>query len=483
MPSLRRLTPASVFGLVTLASIGVLLCLLMLAPPDGNERAPLMQFVGRLHPLAVHLPIALLILVPLLELAGKTQRFSHLSSAPSFVLGIATIGSIVAAGLGWCLARSGGYSGALVTQHMWAAVTTAAGAWLCWRLRLQADLPRPYALALFATVAFVSFTGYRGGQLTHGETHLTEYMPRPMAALLGVSNSVEVPGNSPNGGPETFYGARIQPILAQRCVACHGRNKHKANLRLDSFEAVMHGGKHGPVIKAGDIRSSELFRRITLPPSDDNFMPSERRALSVSDIKLIEEWIAAGASGTLPSDAIHDTGSGTSSVADVTFEDVDPVAVAKQRAGIAFTVARLQQQLPNVLEYQSRGSADIVVNAAWMQSRFGDNELAVLAPIADHIVTADFSSTSITDKSASGIAAMKHLRVLRLMHTHIGDVSMRSLGPLSELESLSLFDTPVTLAGLDALARLPKLQRIYVNGTKVPAGARMPEEIGRKLIF
>ena len=53
------------------AAIVLLLILLIYAPPDGRERAELAQFFGRLHPLAVHIPIALLLLVPILECAAQ----------------------------------------------------------------------------------------------------------------------------------------------------------------------------------------------------------------------------------------------------------------------------------------------------------------------------------------------------------------------------------------------------------------------------
>jgi len=485
MISLHRLSATNLFGLVTLTAIGVLACLLLFAPPDGTERAQLMQFLGRFHPLAVHLPIALLILVPVLEIAGKTERFSYLLPACTFVLGVAIIGAIVAMALGWCLGRSGGYSGPLVKQHMWAAITSAAGVWLCWRLHVGTGAPKAkmYYVSLIATVAVVAFAGYRGGQLSLGENHLTEYMPAPLAGLLGVSNPVGVAINSANGGPETFYGAQVQPIFVKNCVSCHGRNKHKSGLRLDSFDALMRGGKHGLVIKAGDSKSSELFRRITLPPSDHDFMPSERQPLVAGDVKMIEQWISAGASGTLHRDAVHDEGSSTSAVAEVIFENVDAAAVAKQRATIALVVEQLQRRLPNVVDYRSRGSSEIVVNAAWMQSKFGDEALAELSPLATDIVSADFSNTSITDKSASGIAAMTHLRILRLMHTRISDGSVQALGSLNELESLSLFDTSVTPAALTALSRLPKLKHIYVSGTKISADAKVPNEIAGKLVF
>jgi len=484
IPSPRRASSTTLFGIVTLVSISVVVSLSLFAPPDGYERATLMQFFGRMHLLAVHLPIALLILVPLLELAARTRRFSYVAPASGFVLGVATVGSIVAAALGWCLARSGGYSGRLVTQHMWAAVAAAVLAWLCWTLRVYAETTygnRAYAVALFAAVATVSVTGYRGGQVSQGENHLTEYMPAPMADLLGVSVGVEAPPTSPYGGPGTFYGARIQPIFAQHCVTCHGRSKHKGNLRLDSFEGAMHGGKHGLVIKGGDPKSSELLRRIRLTPADADFMPAERRPLSESEIKLITQWISTGASGTIPSDAVS-IGS-TTAAAEITFPDADPAAVARQRAEIAAAVTQFQQRFPNVLDYQSRGSADLVLNAAWMQSKFGDNDLSALSALADHIVSADLSNTSITDKSAVAIGTMKRLRILRLMHTHITDTTLQSFGSLQELETLSLFDTQVTPRALPALTRLPRLQHIYVGATKVSAVDRVPAEIAHKLVF
>jgi uncharacterized membrane protein len=474
-------------GLLTLAPIVVLALLLLLAPPDGIERAQFLQFIGRFHPLSVHLPIALLIVVPLVELAGRSRYFPSLLHAADFLLGLATCAAVGAAILGWCLARGGGYSGPVMTQHMWGGVATAAAAGLCWVLRAKSGSTKPnrlYAGALVAAVGLVSFTGYRGGQLSQGENHLTEFMPAPLATVLGVSETEDAPANSANGGPATFYGARIRPVLSQHCITCHGRSRHKANLRLDSYEAVMRGGKHGPAVKAGDVKGSELLRRISLASSDDEAMPPDnRQRVSANDRKLIELWIAAGASGTQSADSIKSTPSQNPPAAEVTFEEIDPAIVAKQRAALAPMVAQLQQQLPNIFDYQSRGSADIVVNAAWMGAKFGDNELAALAPLRDRIVMADFSSTAITDKSAGAIAAMKHLRTLRLMHTTITDATVQALGPLEQLQSLDVFATPVTPAALPALAHLPKLKHIYAGETKIFTAASVPQEIGDKLVF
>jgi len=478
------------FGLLTLVPILFLVLLVLLAPPDGNERAQLLQFVGRFHLLAVHLPIALLVLVPVMELAGRSRYFPYLLPSANFILGVATCGAIVAGALGWCLARSSGYSGPLVTQHMWGGVSVAIAAWLCWLFGARSSeshLNPVYAIALLATVGLVSFTGYRGGQVSQGENHLTEQMPARLCTLLGLP-APKIPETiSSNGGPATFFGARIQPLFAGHCIGCHGHTKHKADLRLYSYNAVMRGSKHGPVIKAGNPKSSKLFHRITLPPGDDDFMPAQNKPpLSPNEVKLIELWISAGASGTQLADAIKDLPLDSvrlPAVAEASFEEFDPVATAKQRAGLAPIVAQLQQRFPAALDYESRGSADLVINASLLGSKFGDNDLAALAPLNEHIVIADFSRTTITDSSSSAIGAMKRLRSLRLMHTKITNATVQALAPLSQLESLNLFDTPVTPAALTAIGHLPKLRHLYARETKISPDAPMSEDMKEKIIF
>jgi uncharacterized membrane protein len=478
------------FGLLTVVPIAVLLLLVLFAPPDGNERSQWLQFLGAFHPIAVHLPIAILVLVPLIELAGRTRFFPQLLSSVDFLLGVATCGAIAAIVLGWCLARSGSYSGALVTQHMWGGVAVAAAAWLCWVLHARTsapDLDRGYILALIATVGLVLFTGYRGGQLSQGENHLTEHMPDRLRSLLGMQAFASISAASSKSDPSTFYGARIQPVFSQHCIGCHGPSKHKANLRLDSYEAVIRGSKDGPVIKAGNAHGSELFRRVTLPSTDDDFMPSGHKPpLSPNEIKRIELWISSGASGTQPVESIKDVpgdSGGSTAVAEVTFEEIDPAAVAKQRARLASVVAQLQNRFPSTLDYESRGSAGLVINVSLLGANFGDNELSALAPVSDQIVSADFSGTAITDRSSSAIASMKRLRSLRLAHTKVTDTTLKALVSLSQLESLNLFDTAISPEALTAIGQLPKLQHLYIHQTKISPDTPMADELKKKITF
>ena len=60
----------------------------------------------------------------------------------------------------------------------------------------------------------------------------------------------------------------------------------------------MRGGDDGPALVAGDPKASELIRRVSLPPSDDDSMPSDGdKPLAPEEIQMVERWIAAGAKG------------------------------------------------------------------------------------------------------------------------------------------------------------------------------------------
>jgi len=451
-------------ALITFSPILLLLALIVFFPPNGKEGARWAHFIGRFHPLTVHFPIALILLVPVLEIAGRREPFSYLRLSSRFVLGLATLGAVFAAFLGWCLARSGSYSGEIVTQHMWGGATLAVTCWVCWVLRGRITgqhTEKLYAAALTVGVVVVSWTGYRGGQISQGEEHLTEYMPSLLRHAIGLSNE----GPLLQAAAGSFYEVRVQPIFAERCVTCHGPKKQKSKLRLDSYGWLMRGGKHGAVIKPGNAQGSDLFRRITLSPDHDDFMPKEKRQpLPQDQLKVVELWIVAGASGTIPLDAIKDLPPGVSVAAapvEVSFPEIDLAAVAKAREGIASEVAQLQVKFPSILNYESRGSGDLVLNASVLGIKFGDADVAAFASVAEHITVADLSRTSITDQAASAIARMKHLRVLRVSQTKITDATVKALSGLDQLESLNVYGTEVTAAALPLIQKLPRLKHFY----------------------
>ena len=372
--------------------IFLLLGLLIFAPPDGLERFDLAQFVGRFHPLAVHIPIALLLLVPILELAAFFHQRAELEYAAGFVLTIATVAAIASALLGWLLAWSGGYQGSLVTRHMWGGISLAGASLVCWAL--NSGNRRGYALALFATVALVIWTSDQGGKLTHGDTYLIERMPGALGRWFG---------RKPQAGvdPTSFYAMRVQPIFEAKCVLCHNAENFKGSLRLDSYANLMRGGKDGPVIQPGDTSKSELFRRVTLPPGSKDAMPAEGKPpLTAAETRIIEVWIAAGATPRIPETAIQGLPPSAAPSA------VAPPLTADYRPQLK-TMTELESSLGVRLVPRSQNPTDgLILRTASAPERCSDATLEQLAPVANLIVDAELARTKVSDKGMKTIASL-----------------------------------------------------------------------------
>ncbi len=92
----------------------------------------------------------------------------------------------------------------------------------------------------------------------------------------------------------------VQPIFETHCVSCHGQAKQKSGLRLDiKSEAFKGGDGYGPSIVAGSAAESPLFELVTSTDSDTRMPPDgdppEGKGLSVSEIRILEQWIEQGA--------------------------------------------------------------------------------------------------------------------------------------------------------------------------------------------
>lgn len=453
------MTARTRLGLLGLFCVLALIALATFVPPDGQTRADLAQFFGDFHPLAVHLPIALLLLVPVLEIASRSARYASLRLAAGFVLGLAAISALVAPSLGWLLAWSGGFEGGFVTQHMWGGISVAAGSLLCWVLRGRSGdeprLPMSYVALLVVTVGVMAWTGYRGGQLAHGENHLTEHLPAALQAKLGLA-SPHAANNAAQAS--TFYGARIQPIFDEHCVVCHSGSKRKGGLRLDAYDQLVKGGKEGLVIAPGNANGSDLIRRINLEPSHKDFMPSEGKPpLSDDARKLLALWIDAGASPTQDVNAIAGAPA-MQAPAEVLTPDYGPQQPA---------IRKLETELFVRLVPRSEKPTDgLILRTASFPKRCDDAALAKLAPAAEYIVDVELARTKVTDAGLKTLAGFPNLRRIDLSYTAVTSAALKELAKLPKLEVLNLTGTAVDDAGVEVL-RDRKSLKLYTFQTKV----------------
>jgi mono/diheme cytochrome c family protein len=89
-----------------------------------------------------------------------------------------------------------------------------------------------------------------------------------------------------------FFEARVRPVLAEHCFGCHGPEKQRAGLRLDSRAALLKGSDTGPVVVAGNPDQSALVRAIRY--EGEVKMPPKGK-LPPETVEVLTAWVKMGA--------------------------------------------------------------------------------------------------------------------------------------------------------------------------------------------
>ncbi|MFZ4764891.1 MAG: c-type cytochrome domain-containing protein, partial [Roseimicrobium sp.] len=95
------------------------------------------------------------------------------------------------------------------------------------------------------------------------------------------------------------YAAKIAPLFQEHCVDCHAADEPDGELNMESFEALIKGGKAGKAISPGNAQDSLLVKFLegrSGKTGKNQFMPPGKRDhLKPDEIALIRQWIDAGA--------------------------------------------------------------------------------------------------------------------------------------------------------------------------------------------
>lgn len=101
---------------------------------------------------------------------------------------------------------------------------------------------------------------------------------------------------APSDKKGVTYEKDIKALFEKSCFKCHGAEKQKGKLRLDSLEATLKGGENGEVVAKGNSAKSTLVHAIARL-DEDSAMPPEGKAdpLTKEQVGLIRAWIDQGA--------------------------------------------------------------------------------------------------------------------------------------------------------------------------------------------
>ena len=274
--------------------------------PDGETTFWLWHFLGRLHPMIVHFPIALLIFAAILELFTLKKFHSKFRPAIKLLVRIGAVSAVIAAVFGWLLADLDGIEGELLDLHKQVGIATAALSLLVLFFlqkiskKYKSNQVLVYRSFLFFAALGVSVTGHFGASLTHGEDFLTEILPWNSSSEQpgeSISFQINLTAYQAELNPETEMEliGEVRMVLAHNCYKCHSGSKIEGELRLDEKEFVFAGRKSGKILIPGNPAESEIIRRINLRKGHKDVMPSKGKLLTDSEKQLLELWISKGA--------------------------------------------------------------------------------------------------------------------------------------------------------------------------------------------
>src|SRR5690242_1932273 len=116
-------------------------------------------FIGRFHPLLVHLPIGVLALLGTLEILATWPRFKGAAQQRELMLVFAAAAAAAAALAGWLLSQSGDYDPQLLRWHKWAGLTLAAFCFVTLLVN-RASRSRAYRFCLVVTLGLLVVAGH-----------------------------------------------------------------------------------------------------------------------------------------------------------------------------------------------------------------------------------------------------------------------------------------------------------------------------------
>ena len=404
----------------------------------------ILNYLGKFHPVVLHLPIGALYLTFCLVLLEKFFK-SNYTIPIRFGLLFSFVFSVLSATLGYFLYLGDDFSGDLIERHMWLGISTTLFIGLLLWIHKTTTHIKYFNGVFLITIVLLSVTGHFGGQITHG----SEYLKLPDFSKTSNQTSLD---------SLNLYTSIVMPILDNKCVKCHNQNKSKGDLILNSKESILKGGESGSILVSFDPESSHLYNYPNLPMEDEMHMPPEGNSqLTENEIELLRIWIDKGAEFESFNSFVSLEKSEqeiVNSFIKVDLEKVDPPR---------------KKDLEKLLELNFRLERNSVSNnyleAKFLGTVLKSKHLNALSKVKTQLIKLDLSNTDLNDGLLQKLKSFTSLKYLKINNTSVTDNGLLSIS--SSIEGLNLNNTGVGFEGLNQLLQNNELKTVYLWNTNI----------------
>jgi len=456
------------------------------ADPKTAETGGLwIHFLGRFHPLLLHLPIGALMLVFCMEGLGLVTRGKY-KPRTTLAVAFAAATAILAVVLGYFWYLAGGHNEEMIAEHKRDGVIFTVLMIITFLVKYTYDIKggKSLKVAYLPLLAITGVTmmsaGHHGGELSHGDP-LNHHPSKVLATR-------EAKKNKPVVTDPVIYTNIVHTILENKCISCHGEDKQKGDLRMDSLAAMLDGGSDEECLVPGEVEDSFMITSLDIPMDEDEHMPPKAKPQITPEEKaILVWWIEMGAPEKTKLSEVKVPAEITAAIATLkTPEELAEIAeqklmLEKERlAAMKANRERLQSswnainaKFPGSLRYASQEDTSLTFSTVSYRKSFTEADLDILSEIAGDISELDLSSTMITDVGVAKLKGFTNLKNLKLNETKVTDEALNAVAAMPSLEKLNLYGTMVSDSGLQKLYNHPALQKVYLwNSKATEAGAK-----------
>ena len=421
----------------------------------------LFEYIGKFHPLAVHLPIGILILFLAIGFVIPRKQLHESYQLIRLILLVSALSAIFSCISGLVLSGSGDYDLRLTTNHRNMGIALALVNWIIFiALKKLLNSQNWIYYSTLGIIMFVTIiTGHLGGSLTHGSEFLSP--PKPKDWFRSSTEAHE----KVSMNTSAFEMASL--IFEEKCYSCHGQNKQKGNLRLDTRDGLLAGGDDGSLL-AENKSGSLLLKRIMLPMEDEDHMPpSEKKQLTSMEISFLNWWINNGADFD-------------KTLAELNLPDsLQPMLTKNESVSVDKLIPEkeVKQADPMVIEkLKSMGVliSPVAANSNYLSVSFmnvlpenGTNAMEELTKVNRQVIKLNLDYQNLDDAAWKKAGFLTDIRKLSTKNSNLDDEKLVHLKNLNSLVSLNLTGTNVSFSGLESVMILPNLESIYLYQTNI----------------
>lgn len=430
-------------------------------------------FIGRFHPLLVHLPIGIFILGFCFELLF---RFGFQKLVPSrkvviltYILGL--LAGVFAALTGWLLSFSNDYGIKPLNDHKQLGIVTLVVMLLVivYQVRAPASKDRIKLAASSLALLLIALTGHFGGNLTHGPDYLVQYGP---SFLQDDSMSFKDQIRKKDPDSLVIYRDLIHPLIQSNCLECHSAEDKKGGLKLETYKDLFREANHDIPVLAGNPDLSELFKRISLPKNHEKVMPPRGPGIGYTDTQIIRYWIENGAD-SLATFHPEKMSKELIGLFKRDYElDFSPRPYYEKVKVDSLDASLLEGLRTSGFKVSYLGANNLLLDVEYTGDTIQKEQMNALNQVSGQITFLKIRSCNLTDDMIEEMADLPHLTRADLSNNPITGRIIPFLIERSHLEMVNLNETLFTREAVQKLLGKSGLSRIYLSNTGI-----LPEEI------